>query len=329
MYIIHGISKIFGDQNKILTAVILKFPITLADSLIPYLLYKIAIIFDKERHGLISSIIYALNPISLIEISVGTFHSIGSLFFLLSIYYLLIEKYKFTGFFTALGFFTSEFPLIGLGLSSIFLRKELINLLQLIVSFLISSIIIVILVLIPYNAKLDDMYLNLSRHPIYKGTIRGVISESYSFMNENFGVPKDTYYDIWLILFLSLMLIPIILLGLKSSKILILDALIFQITLLSLFFTANHTKHIFWLFPWLTLWAVSENRKIRFAPILLTLIYFLRRYSQDFLENAVWITTLMLAMLGGWILTIAFSNMIDFSGNNCTRSATSNECHHS
>ncbi len=301
---------LFGDQNDILTAVILRFPITVADSIIPIVLYYLGIEFRTKKEGIIASTIYVFNPLSLIEISVATFHSIGTLFLLLSVYFLFQKQYFIAGICISLGFFTSEFPIIALGVTFVYLRHDLRSLIQSVLGFTITSTLILSIVLIPSDTSLSEMYNSLKVHPIYKGTIRGVISELFEFFHNNYNVSEKLYYDIWLIIFLILAFLPLIFYMRYSDKNLLLDVLIIQVSLLSLFFTANHTKHIFWLFPWLAIWVFVQGGNIRFSILFLTITYLLRRLTQDFFDDYVWISTVILGILGVWIISTAFKNLL-------------------
>ncbi|MHA2276600.1 MAG: hypothetical protein ACXAC2_12565 [Candidatus Kariarchaeaceae archaeon] len=302
---------IFGNQNDVLTAVLLRFPITVADSIIPIVIYQLGIKLNKKQQGTMASIIYALNPMSLIEISVASFHSIGTLFLLLSIYYLLDNKFALSGVYVSLGFFTSEFPLIALGASFVYLRNNLIDFSKQIIGFLSTSTTVLLLVLIPSDTSIQTMYSSLERHPIYKGTIRGVVSELYEFLHNNFGVQEEIYYEIWLVLFLAFSVLPLILILRNSTEVVIFDVIIMQMTLLSIFFTANHTKHIFWIFPWLSFWACVYGGRIRYSIILITITYFIRRYVQDYHNEYVWISTILLGFTGFWIISISLRHLID------------------
>ena len=299
-----------GTENDLIMAMAIKFPQALADAIIPYFLYEISRDINYKKAGLISSLIYSVNPISLFEISNATFHPIASLFSIVSIYLLIREKSFLVGVTISLGFLVSQYPLIIFGVVIVLWKNEPDKIVNSILGFITITTIILGFVLIPFDTSLRQMFDDLSKHPVYTETgYQNTSRDLYTLFNHFLDIPFSIYFQIWSVIFGILLLFPLILLYRNPRQERIIDVLTMQMTLLSIFFISNHTKHTLWLFPWVLIWGFRKDGKNIILPFLIFLGYFLRR-MQGALPGKYLIGDSVLGITGALIMYIIINDLL-------------------
>jgi 4-amino-4-deoxy-L-arabinose transferase-like glycosyltransferase len=293
---------LIGDQNEVITAMAIKFPQALADAIIPVYLYKIGKLLQRDRTAILSSTLYTFNPVSINEVSVATFHSIASLFLLLAIYYFLKERSFTVGILVALGFFTSEYPILVMGSVLVFWRREIKKLILVGVGFTFTSFGILSLVLIPYNTSIQLMVESLQMHPVIKGYERGLVPEAREYLETWFFISDSLWYDLWLFSSFILFILPLLLALNSADNSKIISVITMHITLISLFFISNHTKHILWALPLVIYWGIDHKAKRELLSILLIVGYILRRLGEEHIHQILGIAQIILGISGFWII---------------------------
>ncbi|MHA2252845.1 MAG: glycosyltransferase 87 family protein [Candidatus Kariarchaeaceae archaeon] len=298
-----------GTSNSTLTRMAIKFPQVLADACIPFVLYKISLEISSQqqnnenikRSGVLASVVYALNPMGLYELSNATFHFIASLFLLLAVYCLLKNKPILVGFLISLGFLVSQYPLFVWGIVFIYWRNDVGKIIRSGFSFLFITIAILGATLIPYNTSIQQMVENLNSHNSYQARVLNATQVIVKVIELGIELPNNVWSTIWLIVFTLCMLLPLYLYFRNPLPTHIIAVITMQVTLLSIFFISNHSKHTIWLLPWILLWSFTKRDIRIYIPLLIFLGYFLRRL-RTFLPGEFLFGSIVLGFSGIWIL---------------------------
>jgi hypothetical protein len=298
-----------GTESEILTPLAIKLPQVIADSFVPYFLYRIGYQLNQRKQGVVSSIIYALNPYSIFEIANATFHHIASLLALMALYYLLQQRTYLVGVLISLGFLVSQYPLIIMGLMIVYWRTNLLAMVKTSIGFILTTTLILGLVLIPFGTSLKQMSRDLSSHPVYtsegyQNTIRDIIT----FVDFFYELSYDLWFQVWIIGFVTFMITPLVLYLRRPIEMKLIDVIVIQVTLLSIFFISNHTKHTLWLIPWVIYWSIGEKGWARITPFLIFFGYFLRR-MQGMLPEKYLAGDIVLGLTGIWIIQRAIQKI--------------------
>ncbi|MCE7736386.1 MAG: glycosyltransferase family 39 protein [Candidatus Heimdallarchaeota archaeon] len=283
--------SLVGFENEFLTSLAIKLPQIVADSLIPLVIYRIGVKLDKENIGLKASAIYALHPIPMYEILWATFHSIASLFLLLAFYFMLDDKPSITGIFLSLGFLTSQYPLFFFIIVGGYWLHHKKKIILSFLSFTLSTAIIVALVLVPNGTSLDQMLTDLRAHPSYQAIGQQCPRPILILINEISGISLDVLNIIAITLFLIFVLIPIYPMINKNYEVSIIDFIVYEMILLTIFFYCIHTKYILWLLPFIILWSVDRNDRFSNSTNIILVGYIFRRLffyiPRDFWPNDI------------------------------------------
>ncbi|MHA2248841.1 MAG: hypothetical protein ACXAD7_00700 [Candidatus Kariarchaeaceae archaeon] len=317
-YISAAMLYLVGTSNSRLTQMAIKFPQVLADACIPYVIYKISlsISFQQQnsehikRSGVIASVVYALNPMSPYELSNATFHFIASLFLLLAVYCLLENKPILVGSLISLGFLVSQYPLFVWGIVLIHWRNDIGKIVRSGLAFLFITIAILSATLLPYNTKLEQMVENLNKHEIYQARVLNAVQVIVEVIELVVDVPYDVWSKIWLLVFGVFMLLPLYLYLRNPFPSQLVEVITMQVTLLSIFFISNHSKHIVWLIPWILLWSFTKRDTRIYTPFFIFLGYFLRRIRL-FLPGNFLYGSIVFGITGIWILTLIIKDLKD------------------
>lgn len=306
-----------GTENETLTAIAIKLPIAIADSLIPIIIYKIGIRLNYRREGLMASLIYAVNPLSILEVQWARWDSFASLTVVLAFYLMLQKRSVLFGLTVALGFMLKQFPLFIFGLAFVYWRTEIKMIVRSIVVFSLTTIIILCAVLLPFDTSLSQMISDLSNHPSYQGySISVLLANNCHYLFDNIGfcynfeVSNELFIRIWLLIFLLFQLYSLLLFDKNLTESNLIEVITLELTLLSLFFINRHVQYVVWLLPWVLLWAFKNGGKFRIIPIFLMLGYFGSRIGGDHAFYHIRLFgDLILAVVGITILVLTLHNL--------------------
>ncbi|OLS21771.1 MAG: hypothetical protein HeimC2_32300 [Candidatus Heimdallarchaeota archaeon LC_2] len=269
--------SIVGFENPFITSLAIKLPQTVADSLIPFVIFKIGTKLNKKEIGLRASVLYALNPIPIYEIMWATFHSIASLFLLLAFYYLLGNRPLFTGLFISLGFLTSQFPLFFFIIVGGYWIREFKKIILSFTSFLLTSASLIAIVLIPNGTSLSQMLTDLGSHPSYQATGQQCPRPILIMANILFGITIDVLNLFSILLFLSFAMVPVYYMIKHKKENLIFNYVVYEFVLLTIFFYCVHTKYILWSLPLIIFWSIERVEVFGKIPKYILIGYVLRR----------------------------------------------------
>lgn len=305
---------IVGTENTTLTAVALKLPLAIADSFIPLLIYKIGIQIDHYKEGLITSLVYAVNPISLLEVQWARWDGFASMIVLLAFYLMLQKRPILFGLTVSFGFMLKQYPLFIFGLAMVCWKDEITILIKAIITFTLSTILVLALVLLPFNTSLNQMINDLSGHPIYQGE-HSAVKIAYNcppdIDNQTFcTILPELLIIIWFIVFMSFQFLSLVLYNKNPSDSNLIESITLQLTLLSLFFINRHAQFTLWLLPWLIFWGIKNEGKNVLMPIFLILGYFGLRFGIDHsIEVIKNLGKIILLILGLFLMVKTTSNL--------------------
>jgi 4-amino-4-deoxy-L-arabinose transferase-like glycosyltransferase len=285
-YLTALILLIVGTKYNLLTAVALTLPIAIADYVICVLLYRIGIMKGKEEIGLITSVIYALNPISMHVISQSNWDAFASMFVLLSYYYYLKNRPYFLGTIIGLGFLTKQFPLFFFGFLLISWSDRILDFAKSVLSFTMTTIIILGAVLLPYGTTLMDMVSSLGSHPIIQSESPSPISRIYDLLHLILGISYGDFRYIWAILFLGLYLFSLLIWYRYRSGDLEIELLTVHLTLIAFFFISMHSQFILWTLPWL-IWSTFSTKINNSIPFIVMVGYLFRKTDLTIIGDIV------------------------------------------
>jgi len=282
-----------GGGNKFIQIFLIGLPIAIADSLVPIVIYLLFKSFKGEKIAFRSSMIYALNPISLLLIASARWDGLTLLLFLLGLVSISKNQTATSGFWAGFGYVTKQFPI---SLLLVFLLKTKSIRLTIIMS--IISIAVTVIVLSPFLINCPATFFdNIFGHQIWRGhagekvgigTIKNVF--------DHLGIPYAKI--IWGVLFASLLGIP----SLKADRRnYIYYAGILMVTLA--FFTyVTHRHLLVWCMPFIILITLERKNYIPF--ILFFVGYAIRLIKPD------WYFGLIHLGVGVWYYLALYRRMI-------------------
>ncbi|MHA1910422.1 MAG: glycosyltransferase 87 family protein [Candidatus Kariarchaeaceae archaeon] len=288
----------FPLDSATFTAFMIKLPLAIADGLIPIVLFQIAKQLDRERVGVFCSVLYALNPMTMQEVSYSHWDGFANLFILLALLFLLKNQPYLVGLAISIGFFMKQFPLFFLGVVFVYWIKDIRKLFKVALSFSAFGTILLIFILAPYGTPLMVMFDSITYHPIYQGetqvdageekTPSGFAQVAIKGLRFLFGGDYDTWKIIWIILLGLMLLFPLYLYLVNPSEEAIIQVTIVQILLLSIFFVSIHDQFFIWIIPLLGYWVFHETGKIKTRLIIyvsFTFVYFIRKLDIFFITD--------------------------------------------
>jgi 4-amino-4-deoxy-L-arabinose transferase-like glycosyltransferase len=285
---------IFGPEDDALTAVLIKLPAVIGDTILAVLIFVIGSKLINEKTGLISSFIYALNPIAIYEISNARWDVFASLFVLLSLHFLLLNKPYHVGIMISLGFLIKEFPIFFFGTVIAFWFDDWKKIMQSGIAFLMSTSLILAAVLLPFGTSIFEMWSDLSGHPIYAEGATTCVEACHAPMQDIIDIiryftdfPTNWLIILWAILFTIMALFPMYLYIKNPSEDKILNLILVHITLLSIFFWSIHSQFVLWLLPWALLWSFKKGGRVRWSPLVLALGFLLRKISYGNISQTI------------------------------------------
>lgn len=275
-YLTALILLVVGTKYNLLTAVALTFPIAVADYVICLLLYRIGKMKDKEEIGLLTSVIYALNPISMHVISQSNWDSFASMFVVLSYYYYLKNKPYLLGTIIGLGFLTKQFPLFFFGFLLINWSDRILDFTKSVLSFTLTTIAVLGATLLPYRTTLMDMVSSLGSHPIIQSESPSPISRIYDLFNLISAINYENFQYIWASLFLGIYLCSLYIGYIHGTSDLEIELLTIHLTLIAFFFISMHSQFILWVLPWL-IWSTLSTKMHNSTPFIVMIGYLFRK----------------------------------------------------
>jgi hypothetical protein len=239
------------------------------------------------------SAIYALNPISLIEVGISHWDGFTLMFLMLGLLAMEKKENFKVGLWTGLGFLLKQFPL---GLLPVFLLKTR----SIKSTFIVGTgtALVILGAFVPFILHCPETFVqNLLSHPLWKGAASeavGIGTLKNVFDHLNVPYPKA----IWGGLFLFLLVFP----SLKASnKNYIYYAGILMVTLA--FFTfVTHRQLLVWCLPFIIL--ITLERKAYIPFILLFASYAIR------IAKPEWYFGLLHLGVGVWYYVALYQKMI-------------------
>lgn len=292
---------IAGDV-EFLQVFLINLPLGLGDAFVPVVIFLLFKRVSNDKMAFLSSAIYALNPISLIEVGISHWDGFTLLFLMLGLLAMEQEKPFKVGIWTGLGFLLKQFPL---GLFPVFLLKTR----SIKSTFLmgIASAAIILFMFLPFIINCPSTFFeNLLSHPLWKGAASeevGIGTIKNVFDHLTIPYPKV----IWGVIFLSLLALP----SLKANKEnYIYYAGILMVTLA--FFTfVTHRQLLVWCLPFIIM--ITLERKAYIPFVLLFVGYAIRIIKPD------WYFGLIHLGVGVWYYVLLFKQM-QIQGNNVDNS---------
>ncbi|MCG3217976.1 MAG: DUF2029 domain-containing protein [Candidatus Heimdallarchaeota archaeon] len=277
-------------NSDLFMGLMIKLPLAIGDGLIPIVIYLIAKRLDYERIAVSSSAIYALNPMTMQEVSYAHWDGLANLFVLLAILFILYDRPYMVGLLISIGFFTKQFPLFFLGVVCVYWRNDMKKLLKVGFSFSSFGVILLALVLLPYGTSLSVMYESITYHPIYQGetqmdageekTPSGIIQYTIQILRFLFGGDFNAWKVVWMIILAFMLALPLVLFMFNPEEENIIAIVIIQLILLSVFFISIHDQFLIWPIPLLGFWLFKNEDRRTFRVFIycsFTLLYFARK----------------------------------------------------
>jgi 4-amino-4-deoxy-L-arabinose transferase-like glycosyltransferase len=302
--------------NDYVTGMAIKLPLAVGDAFIPFMLYKIGKRLGRSRDGILSSVIYALNPMAMQEISYAHWDGLANLTILIAFYYLLQDKPYLVGLTVGIGFFLKQYPLFILAAVWLYWRVEWLKLAKVAISFLGFGVTLLILVLVPYGISPKLMYDSITFHPIYQGetqhdvgvikTPGGIAQMLIKVFKFLFDGSYDLWSNIWLVLLAFVILLPLIFYLYSPLEENLVDVITIHSLVLGVFYVAIHDQFLMWSLPWLTFWALRERNHKKFKIVLLAVYvvaYFIRKMKFFYFTDP---TT---GLIGLWIIVECLISM--------------------
>jgi 4-amino-4-deoxy-L-arabinose transferase-like glycosyltransferase len=302
--------------NDYITGIAIKLPLAIGDALIPIMLYKLGKRLGRSREGVLSSVIYALNPMTMQEISYAHWDGLANLSILIALYCLLQDKPYLVGLSVGVGFFLKQYPLFVFAAVWLYWRVEWLKLFKVGISFLGFGATLLLMVLVPYGISPKLMYESITFHPIYQGEtqhdvgvikrpggIAQMIIDVFQFI---FGGSYDMWANIWLVLLALVILAPMILYLFNSIEENIVDVITIHSLLLGVFYIAIHDQFLMWPLPWVTMWAVRKRKHEKLKAGMLgvyVFAYFLRKMKFFYFTDP------STALIGLWIIIESFQSI--------------------
>ncbi|MCH8907521.1 MAG: hypothetical protein IH840_10565 [Candidatus Heimdallarchaeota archaeon] len=298
-----------GTESQILTAIAIKLPIAIADGFVLIVLYKIGIRLDLRDEGLLSSLVYAVNPLTLRNGAKARWDGLMILTLLIAFYFMLQNHpYRF-GFTVSTGCLIKVILIYLFGIALAYWKNDWLKLLKATLTFLLTTTALIAIVLIPFKTSLNQMYEGLASHLAYSiDETHAVVPDFIEYRNLFFNVKPILWVGVWAIVFFSLQVASLLAYYFNPEEKILIEIMTFQMTLLSLFFINMHDQFLVWLFPSLLLWSITKSGKTLYFPILITIGYFAYVLPTTIGER---IGVIILGFTGVWIIYQLLKELIN------------------
>lgn len=246
----------FSGGHPLLQGFLITLPLGLGDALVPLAIYALLKKFGKEGIASTAAIIYALNPIALIEVGIAHWDGFTTFFLLLSLIYLHQDKLFKSGLAAGFGVLLKQFPLAIVLFS--FVRNWNFK-----KAFMLGVITVgvVILGFLPFILKCPETFVqNLLGHPLWKGAAStkvgiGTVKDLF----EHLSIPQAKM--VWLFLFVAMIGIPAI--KVKEQNYLYYVGLV--MVTLAWFTFVTHRQLLVWSMPFVIMLTLEKKQYIPFA----------------------------------------------------------------
>jgi hypothetical protein len=212
------------------------------------------------------------------------------MFVILSYYYYLKNKPYTLGIFIGLGFMAKQFPLFFFGFLLIRWSDRLLDFAKSVISCILTSVVILAAVLLPYDTTLMDMVSSLGSHPIIQSESPSPISRIYDLLHLISGLSYENFRYIWAVLFLGVYLFSLYIWYKNQNDEMEIEILTVHLTLIALFFISMHSQFILWMLPWL-IWSTLSTKMHYSIPILVIAGYVFRKTTLTILGDILLLTT--------------------------------------
>jgi hypothetical protein len=259
-----------SPANEYIQVMLITLPLTIGDALVPLLILLIFQQLGHERTGIMASIIYALNPISIIEVGLAHWDGMTTLCFLVSLYYLHRNEWKLSGIAAAFGTLLKQFPLAILLIAFVrdkkFWRTTWMGLI---------IVGIVLIGFLPFLINCPETFIqNLLGHPLWKGAASekvgiGTVKDLFGHLY----IPSPKI--IWLILFVGLIGVPA--LRTNERNYVFYTALV--MVTLAYFTYVTHRQLVVWALPFMI--ALCVDMKKYWPLVVVAIGYAIRIIKPD------------------------------------------------
>lgn len=261
---------LLAGGNEFLQLFLINFPLAVGDSIIVLVLFVLLVKLKKEEIAYKAALIYAFNPISLIEVGISHWDGFTSMFLILALISIQDGKTKMAGIWAGLGVLLKQFPIVILPIY--FLKEKKFG------STIILSLILGAVVLAAFSPFLlncpETFFQGLTGHPLWVGAASekvGIGTIKNVFEHLGVGSPKF----VWLILFLLLLVVP----SLKTNRNNYIYFAGIMLVTLAFFTFVTHRQLIVWCLPFLIM--LTLERKT-YAPFYLLFVgYAIRILKPD------------------------------------------------
>ncbi|MBC6409118.1 MAG: DUF2029 domain-containing protein [Ekhidna sp.] len=272
---------------------LINLPLALGDALVPVVIFLLFRKVKNEKLAFTCSAVYALNPISLVEVAISHWDGFTLLLMMLGLLAMEQQQTLKVGIWTGLGFLLKQFPL---GLFPVFLLKT--RSLQSTFWMGIAATVVIFMVFSPFLINCPTTFFeNLLSHPLWQGAASEKVGiGTLKNVFDHLRLPHAKI--IWGVLFVSL-------LGISSLKAnernYVYYAGILMVTLA--FFTyVTHRQLLVWCMPFIILITIEKKAYISF--ILLFVGYAIRIIKPD------WYFGLIHLGVGVWYYLALYRRMI-------------------
>lgn len=288
-----ALMNLLSGGNALLQSVLITFPLALGDALVPIAIYFLFKSFKNEKLALTAGIVYALNPLSIIEVGIAHWDGFTTFFLLISLIYMNRDKMIPSGVAAGFGVLLKQFPL-AVVLISFARDKNFKNALLL----GITTVGVVLLGFLPFILKCPDTFVqNLLSHPLWRGVAStGVGIGTVKSVFQNIGMPFPKM--VWLGLFAAMLAIPFFKTNQKNYMA---YAAIVLVTL-GYFTFVTHRQLIVWCLPFLIIYTLEKKAYIPF--VLVFVGYAIRIIKPD------WYFGLVHLGVGAWYYVAFFKELV-------------------
>lgn len=269
---------LLANGNVFLQLFLINLPLAIGDSLVILALFVLLIKLKKEDIAYKAALIYAFNPISLIEVGVSHWDGFTSLFLILALISIQDGKTKLAGLWAGLGVLLKQFPIV---IIPIYFLKEKKFGATIILSLI--ALAVVIAAFIPFLLNCPETFFQgLTGHPLWVGAASesvGIGTVKNVFDHLGLASPKL----IWAVLFLILLVLP----SLKTNKNNYIYFAGILLVTLAFFTFVTHRQLVIWCLPFLIMILVEKKNYI--PMYVLFLGYAIRIIKPDWYFGLVYL----------------------------------------
>jgi len=287
-----------AGSSEFLQVFFINLPLGIGDALVPVALYLLFVRIKDQNFAFKLSAIYALNPISLIEVAISHWDGFTLLFLILGLLAMDKKQNLKVGLWTGLGFLLKQFPL---GLLPVFLFKTKKLGASIIVG--IVTLLVIVGVFLPFIWHCPETFVeNLLSHPLWQGASSEEVGiGTLKNVFDHLSVPYSKI--VWGVIFLALLVVPSIK---ANNKNYIYYAGILMVTLA--FFTfVTHRQLLIWCMPFVVL--ITLERKAYIPFVLLFVGYAIRIIKPD------WYFGFIHLGVGVWYYWALFQKMLSINAD--------------